>query len=131
MNIASRTFGLAVLHGLIAIFLLEIVGSLIFSFILKLTSIQESGLQVVITAASFIALFAGGFISGGKGKEKGWMLGGLTGLLYSLVIFLFQYLGYDRLFDQQQIIYHVCFMLIAMMGGILGVNLTSKSRTSS
>lgn len=131
MTIASKQFGLAVLHGLIAIFLLEIVGSFIFSFILKLSSVQESGLQVVITAVSFVSLFAGGFISGGKGKEKGWMLGGATGLLYSIVILLFQYLGYDRLFDQQQIIYHTCFMLIAMMGGILGVNLTSKSRTAA
>ncbi|NMD70575.1 TIGR04086 family membrane protein [Bacillus sp. DNRA2] len=130
MNIGSKQFGLAVLHGLIAIFLLEIVGSLIFSLILKFSSVQESGLQVIITAASFVAIFAGGFISGGKGKEKGWMLGGLTGLLYSMVIFLFQYLGYDRLFDQQQIIYHTCFMLIAMMGGILGVNMSSKSRSA-
>lgn len=130
MIIASKQFGLAVLHGLIAIFLLEIVSSLIFSLILKLSSVQESGLQVIITAASFISLFAGGFISGGKGKEKGWLLGGATGILYSFVILLFQYLGYDRLFDQQQIIYHTCFILIAMMGGILGVNLSSKTRTA-
>ncbi|MGJ7920583.1 TIGR04086 family membrane protein [Neobacillus sp. LXY-4] len=130
MNIASKQFGISVAHGLIAIFLLEIVGSLIFSLILRFSSVQESSLQVVLTAASFISLFAGGFISGGKGKEKGWMLGGVTGLLYSLVIFLFQYLGYDRLFNGEQLIYHTCFMLIAMMGGILGVNLTSKSRTA-
>jgi len=130
MIIASKQFGLAVLHGLIAIFLLEIVSSLIFSLILKLSSVQESGLQVIITAASFISLFAGGFISGGKGKEKGWILGAATGILYSFVILLFQYLGYDRLFDQQQIIYHTCFILIAMMGGILGVNLSSKTRTA-
>lgn len=130
MNIASKQFGISVAHGLIAIFLLEIVGSLIFSLILRFSSVQESSLQVVLTAASFISLFAGGFISGGKGKEKGWMLGGVTGLLYSLVIFLFQYLGYDRLFNEEQLIYHTCFMLIAMMGGILGVNLTSKSRTA-
>lgn len=130
MNIESRQFGIAILHGLIAIFLLEIVGSIIFSLILKLTSVQESGVQVVITAASFISLFAGGFLSGGKGKEKGWLLGGATGLLYSLVIFLFQYLGYDSLFDTEQLIYHTCFILIAMMGGILGVNLTSKPRSS-
>lgn len=130
MIIASKQFGLAVLHGLIAILLLEVVSSLIFSLILKLSSVQESGLQVIITAASFISLFAGGFISGGKGKEKGWLLGGATGILYSFVILLFQYLGYDRLFDQQQIIYHTCFILIAMMGGILGVNLSSKTRTA-
>ncbi len=70
MIIASKQFGLAVLHGLIAIFLLEIVSSLIFSLILKLSSVQESGLQVIITAASFISLFAGGFISGGKEKKR-------------------------------------------------------------
>jgi putative membrane protein (TIGR04086 family) len=128
MDIETRQFGLAILHGLIAIFLLEIVGSVIFAFILKLTSVQESALQVVITAVSFVALFAGGFLSGGKGKERGWLLGGATGLLYSLVIFLFQFLGLDRLFDTEQLIYHICFILIAMMGGILGVNLTSKTR---
>ena len=129
MVIASKQFGAAVLHGLIAILLLAMVSSLIFSFILQLTSIQESGLQIVITAMSFISLFVGGFISGGKGKEKGWLLGGATGLLYSLVIFLFQYLGYDSLFSSAQLIYHTCFILIAMMGGILGVNLTSKTRS--
>jgi putative membrane protein (TIGR04086 family) len=128
MIIESRQFGAAVLHGFIAILLLAMVSSLIFSLILQLTSIQESGLQIVITAISFISLFVGGFISGGKGKEKGWLLGGATGLLYSLVIFLFQYLGYDRLFSNAQLIYHTCFILIAMMGGILGVNLTTKSR---
>jgi putative membrane protein (TIGR04086 family) len=128
MVIASKQFGAAVLHGLIAILLLAMVSSLVFSFILLLTSIQESGLQIIITALSFISLFVGGFISGGKGKEKGWLLGGATGLLYSLVIFLFQYLGYDSLFSSAQLIYHTCFILIAMMGGILGVNLTSKTR---
>lgn len=130
MVIASKQFGTAVIHGVMAIFLLVIVSSLIFSLILQLTSIQESSLQFVITAMSFISLFAGGFISGGKGKEKGWLLGGATGLLYSIVIFLFQYLGHDSLFNIEQLIYHTCFTLIAMMGGILGVNLTSKSRTA-
>jgi putative membrane protein (TIGR04086 family) len=130
MVIASKQFGTAVLHGLIAILLLAIVSSLIFSLILRLTSVQESALQFVILAVSFISIFVGGFISGGKGKEKGWLLGGATGLLYSIIIFLFQFLGYDSLFNVEQLIYHTCFTLIAMMGGILGVNLTSKSRTS-
>ena len=72
----------------------------------------------------------GGFISGGKGKQKGWMLGGLTGLLYSITIFLFQFLGLDQLFNFEQIVYYICYILIAMMGGILGVNLSENSRAS-
>jgi putative membrane protein (TIGR04086 family) len=119
----SKSLGRAVLYGVIAIFLLAIVSSLIFSLLLKFTSVQESSLQYVMTSISFLSIFIGGFITGGNGKEKGWMIGGSTGLVYSLIIFLFQYLGYDSLFSVEQIIYHICYILTAMMGGILGVNI--------
>ncbi|WP_396021277.1 TIGR04086 family membrane protein [Bacillus sp. S/N-304-OC-R1] len=118
------------LFGIIAVFLLAIISSLIFSLLLRFTSLQESSLKFIITAISFVSLFIGGFVSGGKGKQKGWLLGGLTGLIYSIIIFLFQYLGKDSVFDVEQIIYHTCFMLTAMMGGILGVNMSSKTRSA-
>ena len=119
----SRSLGKAVLYGVMAIFLLAVVGSFIFSLLLKFTSVQESSLQYVMTSISFLSIFIGGFISGGNGKQKGWLIGGATGLVYSLIIFLFQFLGYDSLFDVEQIIYHTCYILTAMMGGILGVNI--------
>ncbi|WP_042459105.1 TIGR04086 family membrane protein [Neobacillus dielmonensis] len=122
---------MSILYGLIFIFAFAIVCSLIFSFILRFTSLQESSLQYVVTALSFIGLFGGGFLSGGKRKEKGWLIGGLTGLMYSLIVFLFQYLGYDRLFDAEQFIYHTCYILISMMGGILGVNISAGHSRSA
>lgn len=127
----SKSFGSAILYGTFTIFLLAVISSTIFSLILRFTSAEESSLRFFITAISFIAIFAGGFISGGKGKQKGWLLGGVTGLFYSLIIFLYQYLGYDRLFELEQIIYHTCYILTAMMGGIFGVNMTSKTRNAS
>ncbi|MED3562167.1 TIGR04086 family membrane protein [Bacillus xiapuensis] len=127
----SKSFGTSVLYGLIFIFAFAAISSLIVSLILKFTSTREASLQYIITALSFIALFGGGFLSGGKRKEKGWVIGGVTGLIYSLIVFLFQYLGYDKLFTFDQIIYHTCYTLIAMMGGILGVNIaTNNSRTA-
>lgn len=123
----SKQAGTAVLYGLIAIFMMLITSSLFFSLLLRFTSVQESSLQYIITGVSFITLFAGGFISGGKGKQKGWFLGGITGLIYSVVIFLFAFLGTDQLFSMEQTIYHVCYTLICMMGGILGVNLSKGS----
>ena len=126
----SKNIGSAILIGTIAIFIFAIVSSLLFAFLLRFTSLQESSVQFIITAISFISIFMGGFISGGKGKQKGWMLGGLTGFLYSLTIFLFQFLGLDQLFNFEQIVYHICYILIAMMGGILGVNLSESSRAS-
>ncbi|SMQ83168.1 putative membrane protein, TIGR04086 family [Bacillus sp. OV166] len=127
-----KSFRVSILYGLIFILVFAVICSIIFAFILKFTSAREVSLQYVITALSFIGLFGGGFLSGGKRKEKGWLIGGLTGLIYSIVVFLFQYLGYDRLFNAEQVIYHTCYTLIAMMGGILGVNIsTNNSRRSA
>jgi putative membrane protein (TIGR04086 family) len=120
--------GVSILYGVVVIFLVAVISSLIFSLILQFTSTREASLQFIVTAVSFISLFIGGFVSGGKGKAKGWLLGGGTGLLYSLVIFLFQYLGKDSLFSMEQVIYHTCYMLVAMMGGILGVNMTTSRK---
>lgn len=128
MTIESKNMGVSVLYGVVSIFLVAIVSSLIFSLLLRFTSTSEASLQFVVTAVSFISLFVGGFISGGKGKAKGWLLGGGTGLLYSVIIFLFQYLGHDSLFSMEQVIYHTCYMLVAMMGGILGVNMTTSRK---
>ncbi|WP_083402055.1 TIGR04086 family membrane protein [Bacillus sp. MUM 116] len=125
----SKSFGTSVLYGLIFIFVFAAISSLIVSLILKFTYTREASLQYIITALSFIALFGGGFLSGGKRKEKGWLIGGVTGLIYSLIVFLFQYLGYDKLFTFDQIIYHTCYTLIAMMGGILGVNIATNNNS--
>jgi putative membrane protein (TIGR04086 family) len=116
---------------LIFIFLFAAVSTLIFSLILRFTSAREVSLQYIVTAVSFIALFGGGFLSGGKRKERGWLIGGVTGLIYSLVILFSQYLGYDRVFSAEQVIYHTCYILIAMMGGILGVNIASNNSKSA
>jgi putative membrane protein (TIGR04086 family) len=126
----SKNFGSAILYGTLTIFILAIVSSLIFAFLLRFTSLQESSVQYIITAISFISIFMGGFISGGKGKQKGWLVGGLTGIIYSAIVFFYHFLGLDSLFSFEQIIYHTCYILIAMMGGILGVNMGGKSRTA-
>ncbi|MDF1506847.1 TIGR04086 family membrane protein [Robertmurraya sp. DFI.2.37] len=126
----SKNHGIAILYGVIGIFLLLIIASFVFSVILRFTNTQESSLGILTTIISFITLFAGGFITGRKGKEKGWLIGALTGVIYTLIIFLFQYLGYDSLFSLEQIVYHVCYIVTAMMGGILGVNMsTPKTRS--
>lgn len=105
------------------VYVIAAIFSLIFSLILKFTSILEGQISLIITIISFIALFIGGFIAGGRAKEKGWLIGGVTGLLYTIINFLFQYLGFDSVFTLEQMIYYICFTITAMMCGILGVNI--------
>ena len=127
ITIETKKISSAMLYGLLTILILATASSLLFSLILRFTSTSELTIGYVILFVSFFSLFIGGFISGGKGKRAGWMLGGGTGLLYTLIIFLYQYLGLDALFTAKQMIYYISYILTAMMGGILGVNMTTRT----
>ena len=83
----SKNIGSAVLYWNDSHFYFCHCQQLIVCIFIRFTSLQESSVQFIITAISFISIFMGGFISGGKGKQKGWMLGGLTGFLYSVTHF--------------------------------------------
>ncbi|KAA0549271.1 TIGR04086 family membrane protein [Bacillus sp. BGMRC 2118] len=117
----------AVAFGLLTILVIVLTCSLIFSLLLRFTNMQESSLQWIIMALSFFALFAGGFISGGRGKEKGWLMGGTTALLFTGIVLLYQFLGQETAFSLEQTLYHLGYLATAVFGGIIGVNLSSSS----
>ncbi|MFD2681408.1 TIGR04086 family membrane protein [Bacillus seohaeanensis] len=127
----AKKLGGAVLYGVITILLIAITASLVFSILLRFTDLDEHSISLFVTIVSFLSLFIGGFMSGGKGKQKGLILGGLTGFIYSFSVFLFQYLGLDSLFTLEQTVYHLCYITTAMMGGILGVNLSGGTTRDS
>ncbi|MTH52553.1 TIGR04086 family membrane protein [Bacillus mangrovi] len=121
----TKKWGKAILSGIVTVFAVMLVLSLIFSLLLKFTGITERSIQWMILALSFINLFIGGFIAGGKGKEKGWLLGGLTALSFTLIILLFQFLGLGSALNPMQLLFHAGFMGMAMLGGMIGVNMAS------
>lgn len=123
----SRSMGFAILYGTISIFVMALLFSFIFSLLLRFTSLTEASVSYIILILSFICIFIGGIISGGKGKQKGWLVGGGTGLLYILIILLFQYLGHDSSFTTRDWIQSACYIVVCMMGGIIGVNLSGGS----
>jgi putative membrane protein (TIGR04086 family) len=71
-------------------------------------------------------MFIGGFITGAKGKTKGWLLGLCTSIVYSFVVFLVQYLGYSKSFSNHQMFYHLIFLGVCVIGSIVGVNASSQ-----
>ncbi|EMT46307.1 TIGR04086 family membrane protein [Anoxybacillus flavithermus] len=121
----------AVLHGVITIFISAIICSFIFALLLKLTSYDETSLRWVMHVLAFLSLFFGGLIAGGKGKVRGWLLGGAASIIFTTIIFLFQFLGMNQMFSLEQWGYHAGFLITAMVGGMIGVNVaTSKSRSA-
>ncbi|MFL0435728.1 TIGR04086 family membrane protein [Bacillus pumilus] len=122
----TKQIGKGILSGLMAIFIVMIVTSLLVSLMLTFTSMQEASFKWMIMILSFVALLLGGIISGGKAKERGWLIGAITSLTFSLTVFLFQYLGFGETFSLEQFIYHGAFLGICMFGGMIGVNLRGK-----
>ncbi|WP_102345437.1 TIGR04086 family membrane protein [Bacillus sp. Marseille-P3661] len=123
---STKNSFMAMLYGVITIFIIVLSTSIMLSLLLRFTSIQETALTWPIMALSFLALFIGGFVSGGKGKQKGWLIGAGTGLLFSLLVFLVQFLGYQASFSIQQLLYHSSYILVAIIGGVLGVNTAGR-----
>lgn len=115
------------LYGILTILILVIIASFISSALLRFTSLQEGHFTWILLGFSFIAVFFGGLISGGKAGQKGWITGASTAILYSLLIFLVQYLGYNQGFDNQQLLIHAGYIFTAMLGGVLGVNLRGET----
>ncbi|WP_078413887.1 TIGR04086 family membrane protein [Priestia abyssalis] len=125
----GKRMGSAILFGVMTIFVIALITSVIFSLLLRFTNLNEQSIQWFVLVLSFLTLFIGGFVSGGKGQSKGWLLGASTGLCYSFIVFLIQFLGYDQLFTAQQFMFHGAFIAVAVLGGVFGVNIASNRQS--
>lgn len=119
----KRSDIVAIGYGLLTIFIFIIVASFIFSLIVHFSSINEFTLAVMTTVTSIISLFLGGLIAGLKGKRRGWFIGIATGAFFTCFVFLVQYLGFDKTFSFEQMMYHLSYIFVATLGGMFGVNL--------
>ncbi|RDW19293.1 TIGR04086 family membrane protein [Oceanobacillus arenosus] len=113
----------ALLYGWIVVFSLILLSSIILALLFRFTAFDENSLSWIALTIGFITLFIGGFIAGAKGKMKGWIIGGLIGLGFTLFTFLVQYLGYQHGFSMEQTLTHLGYMVAAVIGSVIGVNI--------
>ncbi|WP_100406577.1 TIGR04086 family membrane protein [Bacillus solitudinis] len=124
---AYRGFLPAVFFGVATILVVALSFSFVVSIVLKFTSFTEQSFYWVILVTAFLAMFIGGLVSGAKAREKGWMAGAVTALLFSVLTFLIQYLGYNNGFSIEQYMFHGGYLFAAACGGIIGVNISGSS----
>ena len=117
----------ALMYGWIFVLGFILIASFILAMILQFTEVTQWMLSWVAFAVGLLALFSGGLITGIKGKSKGWIFGGITGVGFSLFIFLVQYLGYQNGFSLEQLLHHTAYIVAAVIGGMIGVNMFSTA----
>lgn len=120
----NQTSLIAILYGLITTLAIIIFASAMVAVVIKFTNISEATLGFVTLAIGLITLFVSGIVSGLKAKQKGWLIGLIIGLSFTLFTFIVQYLSVDSSFSIEQIVYHSTYTLAAIIGSIFGVNLS-------
>lgn len=116
----------ALLYGWIVVLGLILVSSMALALLLRFSSFNEPATDWVTLVIGLISLFIGGAVAGAKGKQKGWVIGAITGIGFTVFTFLVQYLGYHVGFNLQQTIHHFFYILAALFGGAVGVNIASN-----
>ncbi|KMK75718.1 TIGR04086 family membrane protein [Alkalihalobacillus pseudalcaliphilus] len=118
-----RHFFPAILIGLLTIFSIAVVFSLIAATILSLTQLTEESLSLVTKIVAFITILIGGIAAGAKSKSKGLLIGATTTLVFCLITFFVQFLGFDQSFTLEQYLFHGAYIVCGAFGGMVGVNL--------
>lgn len=116
----------ATCFGLFTTIIIVLLFGIIMATLLKITSMSESSVALIPMIVSFVALFIGGCVSGLKMKERGLLVGAVTGLIYIFLVFLIQFLGFENGAGTQQMLLFLLYILTTTLGGIVGVNLFSR-----
>ncbi|GAA0354846.1 TIGR04086 family membrane protein [Bacillus horti] len=113
-----------IITGVSTIIVVLLSISLCLSLLLHFTSLKESSIEILLLPISLLTLFIGGLISGYKSGTKGWYVGALTGLAFILLSWILSFLGFDLSFSLKAVLIYLFYLLLAMLGGIIGVNLS-------
>jgi putative membrane protein (TIGR04086 family) len=115
-----------ILAGYLTMIIMLLVISAILSFLLAFTSLRESSVQWFFLPVTLLTLFIGGVIAGYRAGEKGWYYGAIGGALFTLTVWLISYLGFDFTPTTKNFILYVAYILLAMLGGMIGVNMSPR-----
>ncbi|BCU81343.1 hypothetical protein JIR001_11260 [Polycladomyces abyssicola] len=110
------------LAGLLLIWTVVIAGSVLVTFLLRWTSIQESSLPFITYGINGIALLGGGWLAGRKSRGKGWLYGGMAGLLYALIVWMLAFLAFDTAMRLPPLLFSGAAFGLSALGGMVGVN---------
>ena len=79
-------------------------------------------IKIVKVIIPILSMFIGGFIIGKKQGKNGWLEGLKLGLIFLIILTLFNYLGLNFSFSIKSIIYYTILLISTILGSIIGVN---------
>jgi len=75
-----------------------------------------------------ISIFVGGFFVGKKSYKKGWLEGIKFGFIFTVLMVLINYLGFDVNISVKFIIFNIIILVVAMFGGMVGISFRKEKK---
>ncbi|MFJ8529755.1 TIGR04086 family membrane protein [Bacillus sp. NPDC094106] len=123
----TKRLSTAIGFGVITVLVLASITSMTIALLLKFTNINEGTLAITIFVFALLSMLISGFVAGKKAQGKGWLVGFTTGLTFTILVFLVNYLGFSHSLSNSQLLYQLALMGSSTLGGIFGVNMTKRT----
>jgi putative membrane protein (TIGR04086 family) len=115
-----------VFFGIIGGFIISILLLGIFSFVFTVQDIPQSAIIPLVFFTICGGAFIGGFFASHLYKNKGLMIGALTGLLFFLILYIIGVFMKQINVGSLAVLKLVLSVVFGAIGGVVGVNTLSK-----
>ncbi len=73
-----------------------------------------------------ISLLIGGYYIGKRSTKKGFIEGLKLGLIYSIILIIFNYLALDNSFKLKYLLFYLILIMTSVLGSMIGINRKSN-----
>ena len=108
--------------SLIYMILIIIVSTFIITILSYFNILNNIILPILKLVIILCSTFVGGFIIGKHSKQKGWLEGMKLGLIFIVILVLFNYLGLQNKFLMVNLIYYLITLISCTLGSMIGIN---------
>ncbi|MEI7025274.1 TIGR04086 family membrane protein [Paenibacillus sp. y28] len=99
------------------------VSAVITSLMLAYAKMQEETLGDVVFVIHGLSSAIGGFVAARRHGKRGWYQGALLGMMYTVLIILIGFLGFDGSLSSRTLVLLAVCTCSGALGGMFGVNL--------
>lgn len=125
INETYRNFDfLYIIKGIIFGYLLTLICYFILGGIIYFTNLSDKVILIVFPIVSILSIAVAGFYVSRNTTSKGWLKGGIVGLLYILILLLIgRFIIPNHSFSSSGLIKSIIGFIIGSIGGIIGVSI--------